>query len=259
MPEIIPIQLIPAATPKAVASPDFSYDDRHPVSLFSDPSANSRLRRLEHSVPVVAKKQTPLSFGARRAQAQFDQLVRPHLDHLYKLAYRFTGTADRAEDLVQDLLVRVYPRCEELAGIEWLRPWLTRVMYRIFIDQVRHDARSPHMPIADSGLANEFTDEGDPYAEVPDTAPGPEDELEMHFDRERLTRAWEQLNPDHRALLTLFEIEGYTLQELEVMLECARGTLKSRLSRARSRLADLLRDTEPSGPFDRVMEERGEK
>lgn len=207
----------------------------------------------------MAKKLTPLSFGARRAQAQFDQLVRPHLDHLYKLAYRFTGSADRAEDLVQDLLVRVYPRSEELAGIEWLRPWLTRVMYRIFIDQVRHDARSPHMPIADSSLANALNEEGDPYADVPDPAPGPEDEIEMHFDRERLTRAWEQLNPDHRALLTLFEIEGYTLQELEVMLECTRGTLKSRLSRARDRLAALLGGKEPSGVLDRVKDERGEK
>jgi RNA polymerase sigma-70 factor (ECF subfamily) len=202
---------------------------------------------------------TALSFAARRAQAQFDQLLRPHLDHLYKLAYRFTGTADRAEDLIQDLLVRVYPRCDELAGIEKPRPWLARVMYRIFIDQVRHNARSPHMPIADSSLVNALADEGDPYADVADTAPGPEDEIEMHFDRERLTRAWEQLNPDHRALLVLFEIEGYTLQELEVMLECTRGTLKSRLHRARSRLAELLGGTEPSGPLDRVRDERGGK
>ena len=206
----------------------------------------------------MAKKRIPLSFAARRAQAQFDRLVRPHLDHLYRLACRFTGAADRAEDLVQDLLVRVYPRRDELARIEQPRPWLARVMYRMFIDRVRHNARSPHMPIADSSLANEFVDEGDPYAEVADTAPGPEDEVEMQFDRERLTRAWEQLNPDHRALLTLFEIEGYTLQELEVMLECTRGTLKSRLHRARNRLADLLSEkTEPSGPLDRVSKERG--
>jgi RNA polymerase sigma-70 factor (ECF subfamily) len=211
--------------PEAVRHPDFSYDDRHQAFSSSEFSASSRSWRLKSSVPVVAKKRTPLTFAARRAQARFDLLLRPHLDHLYRLAYRFTGATDRAEDLIQDLLVRVYPRCEELAVIEQPRPWLTRVMYRIFIDQVRHESRAPHMPIADSRLTNEFADEGDPYAEVADTAPGPEDELAMQFDRERLTRAWEQLNPDQRALLTLFEIEGYTLQELEVMLECTRGTL----------------------------------
>ncbi|MDH4133638.1 MAG: hypothetical protein OEV31_02520, partial [Gammaproteobacteria bacterium] len=104
-------------------------------------------------------KRTPLSFAARRAQAQFEELVRPHLGHLYKLACRFTGAADRAEDLIQDLLVRIYPRCGELAKIEQPRPWLARVMYRMFIDQVRHGARSPHMPIADSDLASEFTED----------------------------------------------------------------------------------------------------
>jgi len=207
----------------------------------------------------VEKNPIPPSIALRAAQAQFYELVRPHLDHLHRLAHRFTGTADRAEDLVQDLLVRIYPRCDELASIEQPRPWLVRVMYRMFIDQVRHNARSPHMPIADSGLANEYTDDGDPYADVAGTAPGPDDELEMHLDRERLTRAWSQLNPDHRVLLTLFEIEGYTLSELEVMLECTRGTLKSRLHRARSRLAELLSGMEPSGPSERVKDERGGK
>ena len=248
----------PPIVPKAVCLADFSYDAGRAAFPCVNFSTSSRPRRLERNVSVVAKTPPFLSFGARRAQAQFDLLVRPHLDYLYKLAYRFTGSADRAEDLVQDLLVRVYPRCDELAGIEWLRPWLTRVMYRLFIDQVRHNARSPHIPIGDSNLANEFSDEGDPYADVADTAPGPEEEIEMHFNRERLARAWEQLNPDHRALLTLFEIEGYTLQELEGMLECARGTLKSRLSRARSRLAELLSGMEPSGSADRVKDKRGD-
>src|SRR5438477_7122196 len=70
--------------------------------------------------------------AAQAAQADFERLLRPHLDHLYKLAYRFTGSADRAEDLIQDLLVRIYPRIAELARIEQPRPWLVRVMYRMF-------------------------------------------------------------------------------------------------------------------------------
>jgi len=209
-------------------------------------------RDRERTEPAVPREQ-PLSFAARRAQAQFEQLVRPHLDHLFRLAFRFTGTEDRAEDLIQDLLLRVFPRCEELAKLDQPRPWLARVMYRMFIDQVRREARSPHLPIADSGLApDESTDEGDPYAEVADIAPGPEEEVELHFDQLRLARAWEQLNPDHRALLTLFEIEGYSLQELEEMLEIPRGTVKSRLHRARERLAQLVNGMEPSSLIDRV-------
>jgi len=195
------------------------------------------------------------SLSARRAQTSFEQLVRPHLEHLYRLAYRFTGTADRAEDLIQDLLVRIYPRCDELSQIDRPRSWLARVMYRMFIDQVRREARAPEVPIVDTGLmADEPGGESDPYAGVADPAPGPEEAAELRFDQERLAVAWEQLSPDHRALLALFDIEGYSLQELETMLEIPRGTIKSRLHRARERLAALVRDMEPSSLLDRVRD-----
>lgn len=181
-----------------------------------------------------------LRFGsASRGQSDFERLIRPHLDYLYKLAYRFTGATDRAEDLIQDLLVRLYPRAAELASIEQPRPWLVRVMYRLFIDQLRRDARQPHVAIAESELAGD-DENGDPYAEIADPAPGPDVELDLALDRKRLVQAWEELSPEHRALLTLYEVEGYTLEELERLLDVTIGTLKSRVHRARRRLAALL-------------------
>lgn len=180
-------------------------------------------------------------FGsASQGQSDFERLVRPHFDYLYKVAYRFTGTTDRAEDLIQDLLVRLYPRAEELAKIEQLRPWLVRVMYRLFIDQTRRDARRPYVAIAESDFAADV-ENGDPYAEIADPAPGPDVAFELALDRKRLMSAWEALSPEHKALLTLYDVEGYTLEELERLLDVALGTLKSRLHRARRRLAELLR------------------
>ncbi|MFQ5488882.1 MAG: RNA polymerase sigma factor, partial [Gammaproteobacteria bacterium] len=79
-----------------------------------------------------------LGFSSKRAdQAHFERLLRPHLEQLYRLAYRFTGNATDAEDLVQDLLIKIYPRREELKQVEKLRPWLARVMYNLFIDHKR--------------------------------------------------------------------------------------------------------------------------
>lgn len=206
--------------------------------------------------PVMTEKRTTPTFAARRAQSRFEPLVRPHLEHLYRLAYRFTGTADRAEDLIQDLLVRVYPRCDELERVEQLRPWLARVMYRIFIDQLRRDRRAPLVSIT-NGDTEEGADRGDePPSGIAESLPGPEQEIEQQYDRERLARAWDMLSPDHRAVLTLFEIEGYTLTELEQMLEVTRGTLKSRLHRARARLAQLLAGGEPFHDLERVREKR---
>lgn len=200
-------------------------------------------------------KRTRFGFPAGGAQADFESLVRPHLDYLYKLAYRFTGSVDRAEDLIQDLLVRMYPRVNELARIEQLRPWLVRVMYRLFIDQKRHASRAPYVSIADSELAD-AQNGADSYRNVADGAPGPDAEFDLNLNRERLLQAWEQLSDEHKALLALYEIEGYTLNELESLLDVARGTLKSRLHRARARLAQLL-STEPFTPTERVKGKRG--
>ena len=198
----------------------------------------------------VMQKRTGL-FGLGRAGTNFERLVRPHLDHLYRLAYRFTGARDRAEDLVQDLLVRVYPRRAELAQIEQPRPWLARVMYRIFVDQFRRNARAPFVPISEHDVESDDDKNGDGYR-FADPAPGPEAETELNFERELLVQAWEHLSPEHRVLLALHDVEGYTLSELERVLNVTRGTLKSRLSRARARLAALL-ERERFEPVVRVQ------
>jgi RNA polymerase sigma-70 factor (ECF subfamily) len=69
--------------------------------------------------------------------AEFERLMREHVPALYRSAYRWTGAVDRAEDLVQQLLVRLFPRLPELRELDRLRPWALRVMYRIFVDLAR--------------------------------------------------------------------------------------------------------------------------
>lgn len=75
--------------------------------------------------------------------AEFDSLMREHVPALYRAAYRWTGAVDRAEDLVQELLARLFPKLDELRGLDKIRPWALRVMYRIFVDQVRRQRSSP--------------------------------------------------------------------------------------------------------------------
>ena len=168
--------------------------------------------------------------------AEFERLLRPHVPALYRSAYRWTGAVDRAEDLVQQLLVRLFPRLAELRALEQVRPWALRVMYRIFVDELRRTRASPVQFGADA------TDDG---AGVEDEAwldPGPEpaDLVEQQLTQERLLRAWEQLGEEHRAVLSMHDIEDYTLPELAEIMDIPLGTLKSRLHRARARLRALL-------------------
>lgn len=164
-------------------------------------------------------------FSGPSAQSEFARLVSPHVDHLYRLAFHFANNSQDAEDLVQELLAKLFPRTHEMKEIEKLRPWLDRILYRMFIDRIRYDQRRP-IPDCEKNDPDEFAGSDN----------NPEFDLEQKLTRERLQAAYVQLSEDHRALLALHDIEGYTLLELETMLETPIGTLKSRLHRARKHL-----------------------
>jgi RNA polymerase sigma-70 factor (ECF subfamily) len=169
--------------------------------------------------------------------AEFERLMREHVPALYRSAYRWTGTADRAEDLVQQLLVRLFPRLAELRELDRLRPWALRVMYRIFVDGVRRERASPVQFGVEAAADGEATNEDEAWV---DSGPGPAELVERELTQERLVRAWERLGEDHRVVLSLHDIEDYSLPELAQIMDIPLGTLKSRLHRARARLRELL-------------------
>ncbi|MDX5151464.1 MAG: RNA polymerase sigma factor [Acidiferrobacterales bacterium] len=165
-------------------------------------------------------------------------MLRPHLDSLFRLAFRFTGAEDRAEDLVQDVLIKLFPKVEQLREVDNLRPWLARVLYRHFINDTKKYLRSRVKLAADLNSINGLED--DPLENPVDTTPGPVELLEFEQGQAELLAAWEQLSPDHRTVLALHDVEEYTAQEVGEMLDCPVGTIKSRLHRARERLKELL-------------------
>jgi RNA polymerase sigma-70 factor (ECF subfamily) len=184
---------------------------------------------------------------ARPAALNFEDLLRPQVEYLFRLAWRFTGSVADAEDLVQDVLIKLFPRTQELLEIERLRPWLARVLYHQYVDSVRQRARSPIVELV--------TDESEdnPFEALPETKDGPEEHAERSGQRERILRALDRLNPEQRAVVAMHDVEGYSLEELEKVLETPLGTLKSRLHRARQRLRALL-PMEPFSPAERVKE-----
>jgi len=181
--------------------------------------------------------------------AEFDLLMRGHVRPLYRYAYRWTGDVDQAEDLVQETLTRLYTDVPRLREIEKIRPWAARVMYRIFLDWLRRTRRSPVVYVGRSGSTGEFVDDEDEQAEAPGDTWNPEDLTERAFEMERVTAAWARLHEQHRVVLSLHEIEGYSLDEVAHIIEVPVGTAKSRLNRARNRLRELLNEgTNPPAP-----------
>jgi len=170
------------------------------------------------------------SIPANNRRDSFEKLIHPHLDQLYRVAFRFCGTREDAEDLVQDLVIKLFPKFDELATIEQLRPWLTRAMYNLFVDNTRRYRRSPVM-----------VHEDDPSVEIPDSGNTPDQEYDRARKLDQLQRMFDQLSDEHRNILALHDMEGYNLPELTTIMDVPLGTLKSRLHRAREKMRDLIK------------------
>ncbi len=158
-------------------------------------------------------------------------LLRPHLPKLYRLAYRLCGSKADAEDLLQDVLVKVCAKPERLGDIRDLPVWLNRVLYNHFIDDQRRYGRMP-VKLVGSTSDTELTDvEGC----------GPEASASLAQDQAQLVRALEKLPSEQRIVVLLHDAEGYKLNEIEALTGTPVGTIKSRLHRARARLAEILK------------------
>jgi len=180
----------------------------------------------------------------RSEQQRFDALLKPHLQQLYRLAYRLTSRREDAEDLLQDLLIKIYPRSKELAAVDNPLSWLSRVLLNQYIDTYRRQQRSPLVSVEDENRFYQLTENSDPQ---------PDEVAERENTLQQLQSALQALSSDHRIVIMLHDVEGYTLEEIQQMQEVPLGTLKSRLSRARSQLQKNLKKMEPLSKQQRVI------
>jgi len=180
----------------------------------------------------------------------FEQLITPYLEKLYRLAYRFTDQTADAEDLLQDVLVKLHQRKDELSSIENLGPWLSRVLYNQFIDKQRQNARH-RLRVVDTGRpTDEAADEILDKLASPE--PGPAAAAENALNMKQLSQTLATLSVEHRTVLLMHDSEGYTLEEIHRVTGVPVGTLKSRLHRARARLREQLAAMEPFSGEERL-------
>ena len=184
-----------------------------------------------------------LPFRQSRSK-RFENLVRPHLRVLHNFAYRLTGNQHDAEDLVQDVVTKLVPKLDELERVDELRPWLHRVTYRQFVDNIRKRPAGRET----SASALDHTDQQTPFL---DTLPGAEPDPITHAEDGQqavvLQRLIGELKPDQRTLLLMHDSEGWRLEEISEVLDIPLGTVKSRLHRVRALLRTKLQEEmEPS-------------
>ncbi len=189
-----------------------------------------------------------LTFKASHKQ-RFERLIEPHLEAMYRFAFRLTTQQLDAEDLVQDVVVKLYPRLEELEAVEQLRPWLNRVLYRQFIDSLRRKGRQADRPVT------ELEEVGDNHwldaqsADLPDIT----EQLDSEKLGPALSAVLQEMTPDQRTLMLLYDVDGWSQEDISRVLDIPLGTVKSRVHRCRATLRKkLLEHPELFSDYGRV-------
>jgi RNA polymerase sigma-70 factor (ECF subfamily) len=169
--------------------------------------------------------------GRREA---FNQEILPHLDLLYRVGLRYTREPARAEDLVQDTLLKAFRSWERFQPGTSARAWLLAIMRNTFINLYRREKREP------IALDLDKLDAQPSAAEAQDN--DPEGEFFDQIVDERILRALDSLPLDFREVLVLSDIEGLPYSEIAHALDIPAGTVKSRLFRARKLMQKDLYD-----------------
>lgn len=163
------------------------------------------------------------------ARAQFDSLYRSTRRRAYGFAYRYTGNAAEAADLVQDAYLRAWNNFGKYDSSRSFEAWMLRILANLAIDQGRRAKRVRFVPI------ETLTSCGTRHADWEPAAPGadPYEEVARGMASERVRRAVNALPATYRAVLSLCALQRRPYAEVAERLGCPVGTVRSRVHRAR--------------------------
>jgi RNA polymerase sigma-70 factor, ECF subfamily len=163
----------------------------------------------------------------------WDEIVRAHSARVYRLAYRLTGNPHDAEDLTQEVFVRVFRSLSSYTPGTF-EGWLHRITTNLFLDQARRKQKIRFDALAD-----------DADQRLPGRSPTPEHALHDQLFDADVEQALAELPPDFRAAVVLCDIEGLSYDEIAAILGVKLGTVRSRIHRGRSMLRKALEHRAP--------------
>jgi RNA polymerase sigma factor (sigma-70 family) len=164
----------------------------------------------------------------------WDEVVRTHSARVYRLAYRLTGNRHDAEDLTQEVFVRVF-RSLSTYQPGTFEGWIHRITTNLFLDQARRKQRIRFDALSDEAASR-----------LPSALPAPDvHHLDQMFDAD-IEAALSALAPEFRAAVVLCDVEGLTYEEIADALGLKLGTVRSRIHRGRAQLRAALAHRAPS-------------
>ena len=168
--------------------------------------------------------------------AAYDELVRGYHASMYQVAYRMLGDPAEASDVVQEIFLKVFRNIQGFRGDASLKTWIFRIALSEILNRLRWWKRRHRS-------ATVSLDEPGPNGNgfhVRDSKPSPQQALESKEEEQAIQHALARLSSDHRSILVLRDIEGFSYNEIADITGISIGTVKSRLARARSEMKRSL-------------------
>ena len=166
----------------------------------------------------------------------FEQLLLRYEKKVYTIAYKYMGNAEDASDLAQEALIKAYQSIGTFRGESSFGTWIGRITANKCLDELRKRKK-----MQTTSLDEEVNlEEGSVQKEIASEADTPEQHTirqeTVQYGQQKLN----QMKEEYRMVLVLRELEGHSYEDIADMLNCSLGTVKSRISRARNYLKELV-------------------
>src|SRR3981189_2348432 len=205
--------------------------------------ADIAMKRVAHREPAIREQLRAMddadvvtSFLAGEERA-FQELVERYQTRLLNFIYRTIGDREKAEDLVQEVFIRVYRALHRFDRSKKFSTWAYTIASNLAKNELRNRSRNPLVLF--QTIKKHWEADHRPL-QFEDTTARPDDLYRKRFLKEAVDQCVDQLPTHHRAVFVLRELEGKSYAEIADITGCNLGTVKSRLNRARNSFAQLI-------------------
>jgi len=175
--------------------------------------------------------------------AAWEEIVQRYHRRIYNVCYRFAGDADNAQDLTQEVFIKMYRTLSTYdSGKGAFMTWVTTITRNLLVDHFRKTKGDRVTDSLDSTASGH--EDAQPLSErIADRAPPPDASVQSRETREMVHLALQKLSPELREAVILRDLQDMDYREIATALRVPEGTVKSRINRGRAELARLLQRT----------------
>ena len=175
--------------------------------------------------------------------AAWEEIVQRYHRRIYNICYRFAGSADDAQDLTQEVFIRMYRTLNTYDLSKGaFTTWLTTMTRNLLVDHFRK-TRQDRMTDSLDATPSDHEDAMPLGDRIPDSRPAPDSGVQSREARESVHQALQKLSPELREAVILRDLQDMDYKEIAMVLKVPEGTVKSRINRGRAELGRLLQRT----------------